>query len=89
MVQKLARTAALALLGVFMLTPAAHAHSQLDPTMLGAPLATSAALGVASYYLVFFWPSLRRVRGRTGATRRGRAALMGRRRSRAKISVVR
>jgi hypothetical protein len=82
MVQKFTRVAALAFLTMFALTPAAHAHGQVELAEIGAPLATSAVLGVASYWLVVLWPApLRWVRDRTGLRRR--------RRSRAKISVVR
>lgn len=80
MVLSFARIAVLTVLTVFTLAPAVYAHGQFDVMEIGPPLAASAILGVASYWLVMLWPLKRRVRGRTA---RGR-----RRRSRARISLV-
>ena len=80
MVHKIAKVAALAFLTVFTLVRAVYAHGQFDPAELGAPLASSAIVGVASYWLVLLWPPVRRTRDR--------AATLRRRRNRAKISLV-
>ena len=81
MVHKIAKVAALVFLTVFMLPPAVYAHGQFDLAEMGPPLASSVIVGVASYWLVLLWPSVQRTRERATALRR--------RRSRAKISLVR
>ena len=80
MVHSLARIAALAVLAVFTLAPAVYAHGPLDAMEIGPPLAASAILGVAGYWLVMLWPLKQLVRDRTARVRR--------RRSRAKIRLV-
>jgi hypothetical protein len=88
--QQLCRVAFLAVLAVFTLAPAVYAHGQFDPAEMGAPIATSAFLGVASFWLVRLWPAAKPARngkGEKGITR-DRRVLGRRRRSRAKISLV-
>ena len=90
-VQKFLRAAVLALLAVFTLAPAVYAHGQFDPAEMGAPIATSAILGVASFWLVRLWPAAQPAgngRGEKKITRNRRMILGRRRRSRAKISLV-
>jgi hypothetical protein len=89
-VQKFLRAAVLALLAVFTLAPAVYAHGQFDPAEMGAPIAVSAVLGVASFWLVRLWPAARPVRDSGGNNHRIRRERDRgrRRRSRAKISLV-
>ena len=88
--QQFCRVAFLAVLAVFTLVPAVYAHGQFDPAEMGAPIATSAVLGVASFWLVRLWPATQVARNGSGEKRvtRNRRALGRRRRSRAKISLV-
>ena len=85
------RVAFLAVLAVFTFVPAVYAHGQFDPAEMGAPIATSAILGVASFWLVRLWPAAQPAgngRGEKKITRNRRMILGRRRRSRAKISLV-
>lgn len=54
-------------IGLWMLTSAslAHAHGGMaGPDEMGPPMAISGALAFSGYWLMIFWPSLRRQRGR-------------------------
>ena len=85
------RVAFLAVLAVFTFVPAVYAHGQFDPAEMGAPIATSAILGVASFWLVRLWPAAQPAgngKGEKKITRNRRMILGRRRRSRAKISLV-
>ena len=84
------RVAFLAVLAVFTFVPAVYAHGQFDPAEMGAPIATSAVLGVASFWLVRLWPAAQPAGNGKGEKRiaRNRRILGRRRRSRAKISLV-
>ena len=88
--QQFLRVAFLAVLAVFTLVPAVYAHGQFDPAEMGAPIATSAILGVASFWLVRLWPAAQPAGNGKGEKRiaRNRRILGRRRRSRAKISLV-
>ena len=88
--QQFCRVAFLAVLAVFTLVPAVYAHGQFDPAEMGAPIATSAILGVASFWLVRLWPAAQPAGNGKGEKRiaRNRRILGRRRRSRAKISLV-
>ena len=88
--QQFCRVAFLAVLAVFTLVPAVYAHGQFDPAEMGAPIATSAVLGVASFWLVRLWPAAQPAGNGKGEKRiaRNRRILGRRRRSRAKISLV-
>ena len=89
--QQFCRVAFLAVLAVFTLVPAVYAHGQFDPAEMGAPIATSAVLGVASFWLVRLWPAAQPAgngKGEKKITRNRRMILGRRRRSRAKISLV-
>ena len=88
--QRFCRVAFLAVLAVFTFVPAVYAHGQFDPAEMGAPIATSAVLGVASFWLVRLWPVSQAARNGSGEKRvtRNRGVLGRRRRSRAKISLV-
>ena len=89
--QRFCRVAFLAVLAVFTFVPAGYAHGQFDPAEMGAPIATSAILGVASFWLVRLWPAAQPAgngRGEKKITRNRRMILGRRRRSRAKISLV-
>jgi len=81
MAQKCTRVAVLTLLSVFTLATVAFAHDQFDVAEVGPPMAASAVLGVVSYWLVMLWPLDRWLRERK--------ALVRRRRSRARMSLVR
>jgi hypothetical protein len=81
LMRKLMKVTALAFLTVFTLAPAVYAHGQFDAMEIGPPLAASTMLGVASYWFVMLWPPKRWVRGRNAPVRR--------RKSRAKLSLVR
>ena len=90
-VQQFCGVAFLAVLAVFTLVPAVYAHGQFDPAEMGAPIATSAVLGVASFWLVRLWPAAQPAgngKGEKKITRNRRMILGRRRRSRAKISLV-
>lgn len=90
-VQQFCGVAFLAVLAVFTFVPAGYAHGQFDPAEMGAPIATSAVLGVASFWLVRLWPAAQPAgngRGEKKITRNRRMILGRRRRSRAKISLV-
>ena len=89
-VQQFCGVAFLAVLAVFTFVPAGYAHGQFDPAEMGAPIATSAILGVASFWLVRLWPAAQPAGNGKGEKRiaRNRRILGRRRRSRAKISLV-
>ena len=89
-VQQFCGVAFLAALAVFTFVPAVYAHGQFDPAEMGAPIATSAVLGVASFWLVRLWPAAQPAGNGKGEKRiaRNRRILGRRRRSRAKISLV-
>jgi hypothetical protein len=80
--KELLKVTALAFLAVLTLASAVYAHGQFDAMEIGPPLAASVIVGVAGYWLVLLWPPKRWARGRAAPARR-------RRRSRAKISLVR
>jgi len=88
--QQFWRVAFLAALAVFTFVPAVYAHGQFDPAEMGAPIATSAVLGVASFWLVRLWPAAHPAGNGKSQKRisRNRRLLSRRRRSRAKISLV-